>query len=72
MQMTKIAPKEQESVLSSFWMMLGECETRADNDDDRVLKHQVAQWYQQWNRITGDTKEPRWVERDKRAAAKLG
>ena len=67
MQTTKIPSAEQEGLLSSFWMMLRECESRADNKNEPLLKHQVAQWYEQWNRITGDTKQPGWVSRQTKA-----
>lgn len=33
----------------------------ADNNDDTVLKVQVEGWYKQWNRMTGDDKEPNWT-----------
>lgn len=65
MQMQTIEKSEQESLLGSFWAMLMECESRADSGvgKDPLLKHMVAQWYEQWNRVTGDCKVPRWVER---------
>lgn len=67
MQTTTIAKKEQENMLSSFWTMLRECESKVDNADskDPVLKLWVEQWYGQWNRVTGDTKEPVWVTRER-------
>jgi hypothetical protein len=40
--------------------MLGECESKAESNNDAVLKHWVSQWYKQWNRIIGDNKKPRW------------
>lgn len=39
-ELNKIKRSMHHEIISSFWMMLGECETRADNDGDR-LKHQV-------------------------------
>lgn len=60
MQTTNIPAEEQENVLGSFWTMLQECETHANNCDDRVLKHWVGQWYDQWNRVTGGDKNPIW------------
>lgn len=67
MQTTTIAKKEQENMLSSFWTMLKECESKVDNSatKDPVLKHWVEQWYGQWNRVTGDNKEPVWVTRER-------
>jgi hypothetical protein len=64
-QMTTIPADEQENVLASFWTMLQECESNADNENNPVLKHWVVQWYGQWNRITGDSKEPRFVTRER-------
>lgn len=40
-----------------------ECESKADNDSDPVLKVWVEGWYRQWNRMTFDTKQPIWVIR---------
>ena len=54
-QLTSIPKSEQEHALASFWAMMKTCENQADNNADPVLKHQVAGWYQQWNRITGDS-----------------
>jgi hypothetical protein len=61
MQLTAIPPNEQESALGSFWTMLQECESKADDNNDPVLKHWVEQWYLQWNRITLSNKAPRWA-----------
>jgi hypothetical protein len=60
MQLTSIPKDEQEDALSSFWTMLQECEAKADDKNDPVLKRWVEQWYEQWNRITQDNKAPRW------------
>lgn len=67
-QMTSIPKKEQENVLASFWSMMRECESKVDDSGGKepVLRHQVEQWYGQWNRITGDSKEPVWKTREKR------
>jgi hypothetical protein len=67
-QMTEIPANEQENVLSSFWTMLQECESKADDGKNAVLRHWVVQWYAQWNRITGDSKEPRFVTRSREGA----
>lgn len=63
MQLTHIPAHEQEGVLSSFWTMLKEAESKADNENDPVLKHWVEQWFGQWNRITGSESKAKWVER---------
>lgn len=71
MQLLTIPKAEQESVLGNFWTMLKSCEGHADDDNDLVLKHWVTQWYQQWNRITGDTQVPCWVARDAAKAVEM-
>jgi hypothetical protein len=65
MQMETIKPSLQANVISSFWMMLKECESNADCDDDVLLKHMVEGWYRQWNEMTGDDKQPVWKTRVK-------
>lgn len=67
-QMTSIPKKEQENMLSSFWTMLQECESKVDNSDSKepILRLWVEQWYGQWNRITGDNKEAVWQTREKK------
>lgn len=66
-QMSSIPKAEQENMLSSFWMMLRECESTVDNGDRKnpLLTLAVEQWYQQWNRVTGDNKEAVWQTREK-------
>lgn len=61
----KIPAKEIDSVMQSFWTMMRECETIADNDNDMLLKHQVECWYRQWNKLTARTNEPRWITQNK-------
>jgi hypothetical protein len=58
-----IPTHEQNNVMHSFWTMLRECETKAENENDIILKNWVAQWYQQWNRITGDNLLPSWEKK---------
>ena len=60
---------ERDNVLHSFWMLLGEAEVHADNDNNPLLKHQVEEFYRQWNALNGTTLGPRWVSR---AAHKQG
>lgn len=60
----KVIPKvDQEDFISSFWTMLRECEAKADDNADPVLRHWVSCWYQQWNRVTQSNLEPSWVSR---------
>jgi hypothetical protein len=63
-QLKTIAPALQEDVISSFWTMLRECESRADDEKDPVLCVWVEGWYRQWNRMTGDDKQPVWLMRE--------
>ena len=60
---------ERDNVLHSFWVLLGEAETQADNDNNPLLKHQVEGFYRQWNTLNGSALEPRWMTR---AARKQG
>jgi hypothetical protein len=60
-ELHKIKRSMHKDVIDSFWTMLQELETQANNEDDRLLKHQVEGWYRQWNRMTGDTKTARWT-----------
>lgn len=55
-----VAEPTREDLLHSFWFMLGECESKADETDDRLLKHLVEGYYRQWNKANGDDKQPRW------------
>jgi hypothetical protein len=60
--LTIIPKDEREGMISSFWQMLQECEAKAANDNDRVLKHFVDQWYLQWNRVTNSNHKSRWAK----------
>lgn len=64
---TSIPKKEQENVMSSFWMMLKTCESNVDNSDEKnpLEKRWVEQWFQQWNRLSGENHEPIWVTRER-------
>ena len=61
MQTDTISKNLQQDVIASFWMMMQELRTHAENMNDPILKMQVEGWYRQWNEITGDTKVPDWV-----------
>ncbi len=67
MQLETIAPSLQKDVIASFWTMLRELESKADDNDDPILKLWVEGWYRQWNAMTSDDKEPRWLARQKNA-----
>jgi len=58
----KIPEDEQDNVMNSFWTMLRECETSAENSDDLILKRWVEQWYQQFSRISGLEFKPSWLQ----------
>lgn len=57
LELNKIKRSMHADVISSFWSMLQELESKAD---DALLRHQVECWYRQWNRMTGDTKIAVW------------
>jgi hypothetical protein len=71
-QLKTIAPAMQEDVIASFWTMMKECESDADTNKDAVLKVWVEGWFRQWNRMTGDDKQPAWVTRAADAQSKIG
>lgn len=58
-----IKPSLQKDVISSFWTMMTELESQARNTDDAVLHVWVEGWYRQWNAMTGDNKQPAWMEK---------
>ena len=62
MQLESIPKSMQKDFIASFWTMMSELETQANNNDDRYLKHQVSAYYCQWNAVTGDNKSPRWAK----------
>lgn len=69
LNLTHIPAGQQEDVIASFWGMLRTCESAADTREaSRLDRLAVEQWYEQWNRITGDNKVPAWVTREKAAA----
>ena len=52
----------KENVLFSFWYMLQECEAKAMDEDDTLLKIQVEGFYRQWNSLTASNQRPRWIK----------
>lgn len=67
MQTKTIAPALQENFIASFWTMLRENESRADDKKDTILMAWVEGWYRQWNEVTGDNKKPAWISRGENA-----
>lgn len=61
---TNIPNEEQPDVLSAYWYMLKELESKADCDNDSYNKRVVENYYKLWNRITGDNKHPVWTQRE--------
>lgn len=59
----KIPESEQDNVAYAFWFMLRDCEERAFDANDDVLKLFVERHYGIWNRVTGGNHKPRWVIR---------
>ena len=62
MNLESISKAEQPNMISSFWTMLKELESLANNTNDATLSTMVEGWYRQWNTVTGDTKKPRWLK----------
>lgn len=65
-RMNKIPDAMHEAVIGSYWAMMRELEVQADNENDPILKHMVAGYYRQWNRMCDDNKEPVWETRKKK------
>lgn len=70
-QLSTIKKSDQENVIHVMWILMGECERQADNDNDPVLKVQVEGAYRLWNKVTGDDARPRWVKREAVAEAQV-
>mgnify|MGYP000432074084 CR=1 FL=1 len=62
MQLEKIPAKMHKDVIGSFWYMMRELETVAEDNSDGILMIQVEGFYRQWNEMTGDNKSPRWIK----------
>ena len=56
----KIHKSEQDIVMGAFWFMLRECEERAFDENNVILKNFVEGHYSIWNRVTGGNLKPRW------------
>lgn len=63
MQLLNPIPKKMHAdVISSYWIMLRELESKAEDGNDQILMVQVEGFYRLWNKMTGDNKLPRWKE----------
>ena len=62
MQMEKIAKKDQANALHCYWVMMKECESQAQNNEDIILMIQVEGFFRLWNKKTGDNQTPLWIE----------
>lgn len=60
--MKRLTPQQQQNLVDSHWTMMMELESQAFSNDDRVLMVQVEGWFRQWNELTGDNRQPRWVK----------
>ena len=60
LQHNSIPKKMHADVIGSYWIMLRELESKAEDANDRILMIQVEGFYRQWNEMTGDNKSPRW------------
>ena len=56
-----IKPALQRDVMESFWIMLRECESRANDEKDPILMLWVEGWYRQWNRVMATDLHPIWT-----------
>lgn len=71
LELYKIKRSMHHDVITSFWTMLSELTSKARNDNDPVLQHQVEAWHKQWNRMTGDNKQPDWGQQQDRPCDRL-
>jgi hypothetical protein len=62
MKKVTLFERDYDNLLDSFWYLLGEAESKAMNDDDILLKHQVECFYRQYNELTGAECKPRWIK----------
>lgn len=62
--MNIIAKEDQATVADNFWIMLQELESKAESENDIVLKYWVEQWYSIFNRFRNDVPKtkPRWIK----------
>lgn len=58
LNLDSIPAKMHKDVIGSYWIMLRELESTAENNNDRFLMHQVEGFYRQWNEMTGDLSRP--------------
>ena len=57
-------PKNQhENVMSSFWSMMMELESKADYEKCPLQRHFVEGYFRQWNSLMEDNKKPAWIRR---------
>lgn len=61
---------QQTEVMATFWQMMMELESQADSSENRFYQHRVEGYFQQWNAVMGDNKEPAWVRRAARIVAR--
>lgn len=65
---TKLSKTQIQNVIDSFWIMMTELASQADNENDPVLKMMVEGFARQWRELTGATYNPPWLTRPKQAA----
>ena len=63
-QLENIPRSMHRDVIHSYWTMMMELMSQADNQEDTVLKVQVEGYFRQWNRMTGSNDKPKWMTRD--------
>jgi uncharacterized membrane-anchored protein YjiN (DUF445 family) len=62
MQTTSVPKSEQENLIGAFWALLRQSEEDARSSGNGLDKHMVEANYKLWNRITGDSKVPHWLQ----------
>lgn len=59
-QYSEIPKNEQGNILHCFWQMLLQAEQDAWDSKNPLDRHAVKQYYDLWNRITGDNPKVAW------------
>jgi hypothetical protein len=58
-----IPSSKHGNLMGTFWSMMMELETQADNENNTLSKHFVEGYFRQWNDLCDDDKVPVWIRR---------
>lgn len=63
MQLETIPKKEHANMISVYWQLMRSMESLAQDTNNPLDKLTVEASYRLWNRVTGDTKQPVWMNK---------